>query len=40
VKEDGRGPTVWDTFSHSFGNYIMIVAYSNYKHTRAYSNII
>ncbi|XP_062162271.1 beta-glucosidase 40-like [Alnus glutinosa] len=22
VKEDGRGPTVWDTFSHSFGKVI------------------
>ena len=22
VKEDGRGPTVWDTFSHTFGKYI------------------
>uniref|UniRef100_A0A803RA43 Beta-glucosidase n=1 Tax=Cannabis sativa TaxID=3483 RepID=A0A803RA43_CANSA len=20
VKEDGRGPSVWDTFSHKFGN--------------------
>lgn len=20
VKADGRGPTVWDTFSHTFGN--------------------
>lgn len=19
VKEDGRGPTIWDTFSHTFG---------------------
>ena len=24
VKEDGRGPTVWDTFSHTFGKYINI----------------
>lgn len=21
VKEDGRGPTVWDTFAHTFGNF-------------------
>jgi hypothetical protein len=29
VKEDGRGPTVWDTFSHTFGKYIYI--YIGYK---------
>ncbi|KAL5055242.1 hypothetical protein RYX36_035924, partial [Vicia faba] len=22
VKEDGRGPSVWDTFSHTFGKVI------------------
>ena len=27
VKEDGRGPTVWDTFSHTFGKYIYIYIY-------------
>ena len=25
MKADGRGQTIWDTFAHSFGTYILYV---------------